>query len=234
MKLVLFDIDGTLLTSGFAGVDAMRMAFADLHQIADGFAGISMSGKTDRAILEEALMQHRLLVEEAVHVAFYDQYIHYLRRTLYEPERPQRLMPGLPQLLDVLAGHPDVILGLLTGNYAIAAQLKLEAFGIWQYFRVGAYGSDAADRNALVPIAQERTRTLLGYDVPAQRIFVIGDTPRDIACARAHNAWAIAVATGNYPLDVLQAHQPDYCFTDLSDIPAVLRIFTHTDTGGKG
>jgi phosphoglycolate phosphatase-like HAD superfamily hydrolase len=80
----------------------------------------------------------------------------------------------------------------------------------------------------LVPIAQERTRTLLGHDVPPQRIFVIGDTPRDIACARAHNAWAIAVATGNYTLDELQKHQPDYCLSDMSDIATVLRIFTHT------
>ena len=227
MKLVLFDIDGTLLTSGFAGVDAMRLAFADLYQIADGFAGISVSGKTDRAILEEALMLHRLLISDDAHTLFYDQYIQYLRRTLYEPGRPQRLMPGIPQLLEAMAGQADVILGLLTGNYAIAAQLKLEAFGIWQYFRIGAYGSDAADRNALVPIAQERTRILLGHDVPPQRTFVIGDTPRDIACARAHNAWAIAVATGNYTLDELQAHQPDHCLSDMSDIATVLRIFTH-------
>jgi phosphoglycolate phosphatase-like HAD superfamily hydrolase len=227
MKLVLFDIDGTLLTSGLAGVDAMRLAFADLYQIADGFAGISVSGKTDRAILEEALMLHRLLISDDAHTLFYDQYIQYLRRTLYEPGRPQRLMPGIPQLLEAMAGQADVILGLLTGNYAIAAQLKLEAFGIWQYFRIGAYGSDAADRNALVPIAQERTRILLGHDVPPQRTFVIGDTPRDIACARAHNAWAIAVATGNYTLDELQEHQPDYCLSDMSDIATVLRIFIH-------
>lgn len=227
MKLVLFDIDGTLLTSGFAGVDAMRLAFADLYQIADGFAGISMSGKTDRAILEEALLLHRLAISEDAHTLFYDQYIQYLRRTLYEPGRPQRLMPGIPPLLEALAGQADVILGLLTGNYAIAAQLKLEAFGIWQYFRVGAYGSDAADRNVLVPIAQERTRILLGQDVPPQQTFVIGDTPRDIACARAHNAWAIAVATGNYTRDELQEHQPDYCLSDMSDVATVLRIFTH-------
>jgi phosphoglycolate phosphatase-like HAD superfamily hydrolase len=228
MKLVLFDIDGTLLTSGFAGVDAMHLAFADLYQIADGFAGISMSGKTDRAILEEAFILHRLAISEDAHALFYDQYIQYLRRTLCEPGRPQRLMPGIPQILEALAGQADIIVGLMTGNYAIAAQLKLEAFGIWQYFRVGAYGSDAADRNVLVPIAQERTRTLLGHDVPPQRIFVIGDTPRDIACARAHNAWAIAVATGNYTLDELQKHQPDYCLSDMSDIATVLRIITHT------
>jgi phosphoglycolate phosphatase-like HAD superfamily hydrolase len=186
-----------------------------------------VSGKTDRAILEEALMLHRLLISDDAHTLFYDQYIQYLRRTLYEPGRPQRLMPGIPQLLEAMAGQADVILGLLTGNYAIAAQLKLEAFGIWQYFRIGAYGSDAADRNALVPIAQERTRILLGHDVPPQRTFVIGDTPRDIACARAHNAWAIAVATGNYTLDELQEHQPDYCLSDMSDIATVLRIFIH-------
>ncbi len=226
MKLVLFDIDGTLLTSGMAGADAMRMAFAELYQIADGFAGISMSGKTDPAILQEALAQHQLSGEDEACEVFHERYIRHLRRTLPESGRPRRLMPGIPDLLKALASRSDIILGLLTGNFAMGAQLKLESFDIWHYFRVGAYGSDAGDRNALVPIAQERTRTLLGYDIAPQRIFVIGDTPRDIACAKAHEARSVAVATGDYELEALQQHQPDYCLPDLSDVPAVLRIFS--------
>jgi phosphoglycolate phosphatase-like HAD superfamily hydrolase len=225
MKLVLFDIDGTLLSTGLAGADAMTWAFADIYNIVDGFAAIEMSGKTDPAILREALVHHRLDSSEQTLQTFQERYIPYLRRTLQQPERPRRLMPGIPALLDVLATRSDLILGLLTGNFAMGAQLKLESFGIWHYFRLGAYGSDNIDRNALVPIAQQRTRELLGHDIPPQHTFVIGDTPRDIACARAHGAWAVAVATGSYRMEDLQQHQPDYCFADLSDVPTVARLF---------
>jgi phosphoglycolate phosphatase-like HAD superfamily hydrolase len=106
----------------------------------------------------------------------------------------------------------------------MGAQLKLESFGLWQYFRLGAYGSDHHDRNALVPVAQQRLQTLLGHAIPGQQTYVIGDTPRDIACARAHGACAIAVATGSYSVEALQQHQPDYCFVDLSDTAQVVRI----------
>jgi len=225
MKLVLFDIDGTLLTTGAAGADAMRYAFADLCGIADGFAGIEMSGKTDAAILREALMHHQV-DETAVSVdLFYERYIPHLRLTLQEPHRPRRLMPGFPALLEALAGQPDIVLGLLTGNFAMGAQLKLESFGIWHYFRLGAYGSDHVDRNALVPIAQQRTQALLGHTIPAQQTFVIGDTPRDIACAHAHGARAVAVATGNYPLAELRQYQPEHAFEDLADVPTIVQIF---------
>jgi len=225
MKLVLFDIDATLLSTGAAGADAMRYAFTDLCGIADGFAGMEMSGKTDSAILREALAYHRV-DETVVSVeAFYERYISHLRLTLQEPQRPRRLMPGFPALLEALAGQPDIVLGLLTGNFAIGAQLKLESFGIWHYFRLGAYGSDHVDRNALVPIAHQRTQALLGHTIPAQQTFVIGDTPRDIACAHAHGARAVAVATGNYSLAELRRYEPEHAFEDLADVPTVVRIF---------
>src|SRR5205823_12872122 len=188
MKLVLFDIDGTLVSTGAAGADAMRHAFAEMCGIADGFAGIEMSGKTDAAILREALTRHQM-DEAAMSVdIFHERYIPRLRLTLQEAHRPRRLMPGIPDLLEALAEHPDLVLGLLTGNFAMGAQLKLESFGIWHYFRLGAYGSDHHDRNVLVPIAQQRAHALLGHTIFAQQTFVIGDTPRDIACAHAHGA----------------------------------------------
>jgi phosphoglycolate phosphatase-like HAD superfamily hydrolase len=226
MKLVLFDIDGTLVNTGKAGSDAMTKAFAELYRIADGFAGIRMSGKTDPLILQEALDNHRLQLADGMFEAFHERYIFHLRHTLQEPERPRRLMPGLPHLLDTLAAHADVLLGLLTGNVALGAQLKLEAFGLWQYFRLGAYGSDASDRNALVPVARTRARAVLGQDISPAQIVVIGDTPRDIRCAQVHGAQAVAVATGSYSMTELQQHQPDYCFSDLGDIQSVLRVLT--------
>jgi phosphoglycolate phosphatase len=228
MKLVLFDIDGTLMNTGRAGTDAMNIAFAELYQIPNAFAGIHMSGKTDPSILQEALANHRLQLDDAALTVFHERYILHLRRTLQESTRPRRLMPGIPLLLDTLRAHADVLLGLLTGNLAMGAQLKLEAFGIWHYFRLGAYGSDAIDRNALVPVAQARARALVGHDFPPAQILVIGDTPRDIACARAYGARVVAVATGSYSAEELQRHEPDHCFADLGDIPTVLRVLTDT------
>jgi phosphoglycolate phosphatase-like HAD superfamily hydrolase len=156
---------------------------------------------------------------------FHERYISRLRLTLQEAHRPRRLMPGIPHLLETLTEQPDLVLGLLTGNFAMGAQLKLESFGIWHYFQLGAYGSDHHDRNVLVPIAQQRAHALLGHTIPAQQTFVIGDTPRDIACAHAHGAHAIAVATGNYTVEELRRYKPEHCFEDLSDVPAIVRIF---------
>jgi phosphoglycolate phosphatase len=228
MQLVLFDIDGTLVNSGRAGADAMNLAFTELYQIPDAFAGIHMSGKTDPSILQEALTNHRLQLDDAALAMFHERYLWYLRRTLQDSTRPRRLMPGIPLLLDTLRARADVLLGLLTGNLAIGAQLKLEAFGIWHYFRLGAYGSDAVDRNALVPVAQARARVLVRHDFAPAQILVIGDTPRDIACARAHGARVVAVATGSYCAEELQQHEPDHCLADLGDIPSVLRVLTGT------
>jgi phosphoglycolate phosphatase len=225
VKLVLFDVDGTLVSLGDADADAMTRAFAELCGVADGFAGIEVAGKTDPAILREALARHRV-DERAVPVeAFCARYIPHLRATLQEPHRRRRLMPGIPALLEALNGQPDIVLGLLTGNVAVGARVKLEAFGLWQYFRLGAYGSDHVDRNALLPIAQARAEALLGSRIPAGRTFVIGDTPRDIACAQVHGARAVAVATGEYPLAELCRHQPEFAFADLGDVPALVRIF---------
>jgi phosphoglycolate phosphatase-like HAD superfamily hydrolase len=207
----------------------MTKAFAELYRIADGFAGIRMSGKTDRLILQEALDNHRVPLEDGAFDVFHERYLFHLHHTLQEPERPRRLMPGLPHLLEALGIRADVLLGLLTGNVARGAQLKLESFGMWQYFRLGAYGSDASDRNALVPIAQDRARTLLGYHFSPTQIVVIGDTPRDIRCAQVHGARAVAVATGSYSLAELQQHGPDHCFQDLRDMQAVVSVLTAHD-----
>jgi phosphoglycolate phosphatase len=229
MQLVLFDIDGTLVNTGGAGTEAMNRAFAELYQIADAFANIHMSGKTDPAILAEALVHHQLQPVDSILETFHERYIFHLRHTIQQPKRPRRLMPGIPGLLEALAPRSDVLLGLLTGNFARGAQLKLESFGIWQYFRLGAYGSDSSDRNVLVPVAQERACALLGCDFPSKQTVVIGDTPRDIACAQAHGARVVAVATGNYSLDELQQYRPDYCLADLGDVPAVLRVLIHRE-----
>jgi phosphoglycolate phosphatase-like HAD superfamily hydrolase len=119
MQLVLFDIDGTLVNTGRAGADAMTRAFAEMYGIPEGFAGIRMSGKTDPMILQEALDTHRLPLAEGAFAAFHEHYIVHLRRTLQEPARQRRLLPGLPHLLEALAAQEAVLLGLLTGNVVL-------------------------------------------------------------------------------------------------------------------
>ena len=223
MTLILFDIDGTLVSTGLAGGDAMGRAFEEIHGVADAFAGIEMSGKTDPAILREAWESAGIDPAQRDVKGFYDCYVGHLRDTLNESDRPRHLKPGLPGLLDAIAGKENVVLGLLTGNVVTGAQLKLESFGILHYFRIGAYGSDNEDRKALVPVAQLRARQYCVTYIAPERTFVIGDTPRDIDCARAHGVQAVAVATGNYSLEELQAHEPDRCFADLSDQQAVLQ-----------
>ena len=234
MTLLLFDIDGTLVSTGLAGGDAMGRAFEEIHGVADAFAGIEMSGKTDPAILREAWDGAGIEPDKRDRQAFHDCYVGHLKDTLNESERERHLKPGLPGLLDAVTGRGDVVLGLLTGNFVTGAQLKLESFGILHYFRIGAYGSDSEDRKALVPVAQLRARQFCVTFIAPERTFVIGDTPRDIECAKAHDVKAVAVATGNYSLDDLQSHRPDICFADLGDQQAVLEALELGPETGEG
>jgi phosphoglycolate phosphatase-like HAD superfamily hydrolase len=132
-------------------------------------------------------------------------------------------MPGVRELLDELARRDDVFLALLTGNYSAAARIKLQTFGLWHYFRCGAFGEDAHDRNDLVPIAVQRARDCGFPDAPAERVVIIGDTPLDVACAKAAGARAIAVATGGVDVETLQASGADVVFEDLSATAEVIR-----------
>ena len=234
MTLLLFDIDGTLVSTGLAGGDAMGRAFEEIHGVPDAFAGIEMSGKTDPAILREAWEAAGIEADKRDLQAFHECYVRHLKDTLSEPERERHLKPGLPGLLDAVVRRKEVVLGLLTGNFVTGAQLKLESFGVLHYFRIGAYGSDNEDRKALVPVAQLRARQFCVTYVAPERTFVIGDTPRDIECAKAHDVKSVAVATGNYSLDDLQAHQPDLCFADLGDQEAVLQALGLGADSGEG
>lgn len=224
MKVLLFDIDGTLLHSGGAGRRAMEKAFEELTGIADGFRGIEMSGKTDSSILDEALRILKLSFDRDRTKAFKERYFLELKEEIRKPNERQRLMPGIRHLLERLSRHLDVTLGLLTGNWRASAEIKLQHFGLLDYFRFGAFAEDAPSRDELVPVAVRRYRELAGRDPKAGDVWVIGDTVRDVACARPHGARAIAVATGKYSLEELAAAKPDAVFLDFSDLDAFLRI----------
>jgi len=218
--LLLFDIDGTLLTSGGAGIHALRRGFKDRFGIEDDLREIEIAGRTDSAIARQVFAKHALPETAENLTAFFDGYLHHLALLL--PEKQGCLLPGVLPLLSALRLRSEAVLALLTGNLARGAELKLTHYGVWHYFEFGAYADDHHDRNQLGHFARERARERHGVEFPPERIFVLGDTPHDVSCARAVGAKAVAIATGNYPRERLAAAAPDFLFDDLSDVPAVL------------
>ena len=222
-KLLLFDIDGTLLTSGGAGERALRLGFRDRFGIDDDLANLEIAGRTDSGIALEMLRTHRLPETPENIAAFFDGYLTHLADLL--PRTPGRLLPGILPLLEALKPRADLVLALLTGNLARGAELKLAHYGVWQYFEFGAYADDHHDRNELGPVARARALEKHGVEFAPERIFVLGDTPHDIACARAIGAKAIAIATGRFTRAELAQHAPDFLFDDLGDLDRVIEVF---------
>lgn len=223
-RLVLFDVDGTLVLTGGAGARAMTLALRDLLGVENGFEGIPMPGRTDGIILKDALERGGHPNDEAVLEDFQRRYLEHLAREIHHPApgKFKGVMPGVRALLDALAGRDNVLLALLTGNYRGAARLKLEHFDLWRYFRCGAFADDAHERNDLVPVAVSRARECGFPEVAPGHVVVIGDTALDVACARAAGARAIAVATGGVDVETLRSSGADAVFEDLSDTNAAL------------
>ena len=223
--LILFDIDGTLLLSGRAGLRAMTRAFTETFGIADAYKGESFGGRTDSYLVSKALAQAGLPDTAEHHDRFRQIYLPLLAEEIEHPgEGHKGLMPGARELLEALHEHDHLHLALLTGNYREAAEIKLQHFDLWDFFEWGAFSDDHADRNALVPIAKSRAET---YDIPPEaieRVIVIGDTPHDIECARVAGARSIAVATGGYSMEQLKAAGADDVLQDLADTQRVMAL----------
>ena len=224
-KLLLFDIDGTLVLTGRAGIRAMNRACEEVIGHTGALDGIPVAGRTDWIILHDALGAIGHALDDDLFARLRDAYVRHLEQEIAQPgEGVKAVMPGIRPLLDTLEGRADVFLALLTGNFERSAQIKLAHFDLWRYFRCGAFGDDAADRNALVPFALERAQACGLEAISPESIFVIGDTPHDVACARAAGAVPIAVATGTFTTDQLRASGAAIVFDDLSDTDAVLRV----------
>jgi phosphoglycolate phosphatase-like HAD superfamily hydrolase len=224
-KLVLFDIDGTLVLTGGAGLRAMNRACAELVGHADALSGIPVAGRTDRIILSDVLQRSGRELDEEMLVYLRDRYVDNLREEIQLDGRGVKaVMPGIRELLDALDDRHDVFMGLLTGNFEAGAKIKLEHFDLWRYFQCGAFADDAADRNALVPFALERARGCGLPDLAAEHILVVGDTPHDIACAHAVSAIGVGVATGGFTVDELRDAGADVVFEDLGNPAAFLRL----------
>ncbi len=219
-RLLLFDIDGTLIQSGGAGIFALQRGLADRFDIQDDLRDIEIAGMTDSGIVANILVKHQLSPSRENVTAFLDSYVHFLSLEL--PLRQGALLPGVLELLTKLQGRPQIVLALLTGNVARGAKLKLEHYGAWHFFEFGAFADDHHDRNELGSFARARAREKHGQEFVAAQIDVIGDTPRDIACGQAIEARTITVATGTWSAADLSTYRPDFLFDDLSNVDEVI------------
>lgn len=220
--LVLFDIDGTLVLTGGAGGRAVTRTLADLFT-PDACQPPPLAGRTDRWIFTEALRSVGVEADAVTLDRVREVYLTHLMREIVVTTSGQRVLPGVHTLLDTLAATPDVSLGLLTGNVAAGARIKLERFGLWRYFAGGGFGDTSLERTALYHDAvAEMQRTTGTTFTPADTV-LIGDTPLDIAVALDTGARSVGVATGGYSTEDLRRAGADDVFEDLSDLTHVLK-----------
>jgi phosphoglycolate phosphatase len=223
--LLLFDIDGTLITTGGAGYRAMKRAVEDECQVPRALEGVPVAGRTDSIILRDALaaLDGRVLDLE-LRNRIQARYAGYLQEELDLHGGGPGVCPGVRPLLDTLAADERFDLALLTGNFSQTAAIKLGYYGLWEYFAWGAFGEDAVDRNDLLPVAFERYAARCGMPVDPRRTVIIGDTPHDVACARAGQARAVCVATGQFSRESLLQAGADVVFHELSDTGEVIAV----------
>lgn len=217
MKLLLFDVDLTLINSGGAGRKAMMRAFEELFGGSNGLKKVSFAGRTDVAILKDGLKQRGVAWSSERERQFKQRYLGYLQTEIEKPSASKHMEPGIPELLPQLHDRDDVTLALLTGNWREGAQIKLQHFKLLHFFRFGAFADDSEFRENLPGVAYQRFRDMFDLEISPHDVYVIGDTPRDVACARPFGAKSIAVATGLFSYGELKDARPDHLFRDLSD-----------------
>ncbi|MFT5523121.1 MAG: phosphoglycolate phosphatase [Pirellulaceae bacterium] len=214
MFVLLFDIDGTLIRSGGAGIAALNQvcekAFGKTGQ-----KSVPVHGCTDRGIISSLFAAHDIENTQENWDTFQETYLGILPNTLNE--RPGRVLPGVHDLLDELRPRTDVALGLLTGNTQRAAEIKLNHFGLSGYFEFGGFGEHHSHRDDVARLAYANACNHLDAEVPSERVWVLGDTPADIQCGRAINANVLAVLTGGVDRELLANGNPDLLLDDLSD-----------------
>jgi phosphoglycolate phosphatase-like HAD superfamily hydrolase len=217
IRLVLFDIDGTLLHSGGAGVKAFARAFASEFGVNDGTERLKFAGRTDVSLVREFFSHQQIEASPKNFARFFRAYLFWLEQMIRDCEGGA--CPGVLEFYHALEILPEPpLFGLLTGNIREGARLKLQHYNLWEKFPFGAFADDHEERDHIAAIAQERGSARLGRPLRGEEILVIGDTPLDIRCARAIGAKALAVATGSFTVEELLRHAPDWAVPDLSKI----------------
>jgi phosphoglycolate phosphatase len=219
LRLVLFDIDGTLVHTGGAGVKAFSKVFASEFGATDGFERLKFAGRTDVNLVREFFGFHSIPATTENFQRFFDRYVFWLDHILQQSHT--QTCPGVPGFIEQLRKlpHPP-LLGLLTGNIRLGAEIKLRQFDLWTTFETGAFADDHEQRDQIAAIARERGRRILAEELTDDQVLVIGDTPLDIRCARAIRAKVLAVATGGAKFEELAKHQPDWLARDLNAVSA--------------
>ncbi len=224
LKLILFDIDETMLSSDGVGRRALCRALSEVSGHEIDSSKVLLSGKTDPQICQEILQANGLSLAELEGglPRIYQTYLPHLEREIAESKN-FRLHTGVEALLDALAINKTVYLALLTGNIEPAARLKLAPFSVNRFFATGAYGCDSADRMRLPEIATQRASALFSVQFQSQEVVIIGDSVNDVRCAQGFGARSVAVTTGKTPRQEIEAVNPDYLLPSLADTQAVLK-----------
>jgi len=223
VRLVLFDIDGTLLSDGGAARDSFAAALASVYDYRGDVSRYDFSGRTDPQIARMVLHDAGL-TRDAVDARLpqlWDEYLAGLAQ--HATPRRVRALPGIRELVDALHAHDDVILALLTGNIEPGARLKLGGASLNDYFPFGAFGSDSADRTELPPIAIRRASEHHGLTFRGSDVVIIGDSIYDVRCGVPHGATTIAVASGKTPAETLRAENPTHFFESARELGAMMR-----------
>jgi phosphoglycolate phosphatase-like HAD superfamily hydrolase len=219
VKLVLFDIDGTLVRTGGAGIEAFRRVFATEFGVSDGFEKLKFAGRTDLGLVREFFEYHKIPMTPENLGRFFEQYVFLLDHILAQGA-PQACR-GVLEFIAALRKLPvPPMLGLLTGNIRLGAEIKLRHCGLWDIFEMGGFADDSEDRNMIAAAAKERGSRLLGKELRGEEVVVIGDTAHDIRCGRYIGARVLAVGTGGATLEELKSHQPDWAVEDLTHLTA--------------
>ena len=218
-RAVLFDIDGTLIRTGGAGVKAFARAGETAFGIPNGTAHMKFAGRTDTGLVREFLKFHQLETAPENIRRFLDAYVFWLDQML--PRCPGGVCPGVWQFIADLRALPKPpVIGLLTGNIRLGAEIKLRHYGLWQEFATGAFADDHEERDQIAVAAHRRVSGHLKTELRGEEIIVVGDTPHDIRCGRAIGARVIAVATGGAAFEEIRKHSPDWCVKDLREVTA--------------
>ncbi len=223
IRLVLFDIDGTLVHTGGAGIKAFAKVFATEFGAVDGLERLRFAGRTDPSLVREFFELHNLPATAENFRRFFDRYVFWLDHIL--AASATEACPGIREFIRDLQALPrPPLVGLLTGNIRLGAEIKLRHFDLWKEFATGGFADDSEDRNQIAVVAHERGRRLLGNSLRGDEVLVVGDTPHDIRCGRAIGAKVLAVATGGATLEELKRHQPDWAVADVSGAGAVSEL----------